>query len=116
MKTPAQTTAADNAHPGAILRRKVLPALHLSVTQAARDLLVTRQTLHRILAGEAAITPEMALRLEKLCGVSSTFWLERQHMYDLLQIRMGGKTFLSSVRSHRLPGDLAERIEAGHDS
>ena len=46
----------------------VLPALRISVSQAARDLGITRQTLHRILAEEAAVTPEMALRLGRFCG------------------------------------------------
>ena len=56
-------------HPGMLLRNHVLPGLGLSVSQAARDLGIARQTLHRILAGDAAITPEMAARLERLCGV-----------------------------------------------
>jgi addiction module HigA family antidote len=50
-------------HPGAILREDVLPALGLSVSEAARQLGVTRQTLHRIMAEKASITPEMAVRL-----------------------------------------------------
>jgi addiction module HigA family antidote len=54
-----------------LLRDHVLPALQLSVGQAARDLVVTRQTLHRIVAGNAAISTEMAARLERFCGVSS---------------------------------------------
>lgn len=46
--------------PGEMLRDDVLPALKLSVTEAARQLRITRQTLQRILAGEAAMTPELA--------------------------------------------------------
>ena len=50
-------------HPGAILREDVLPALGLSVSEAARQLGVTRQTLHRIMAERVSITPEMVARL-----------------------------------------------------
>jgi plasmid maintenance system antidote protein VapI len=53
-----QTTAEESEHPGALLRVYVLPALNLSVSQAARDLEITRQMLHRILAGAAGVTPE----------------------------------------------------------
>jgi addiction module HigA family antidote len=70
-------------HPGEILREDVLPRLGVSVSEAARRLRVTRQTLHRILAGRAAITPEMAVRLGKFCGNGPTLWLRMQQAYDL---------------------------------
>ena len=70
-------------HPGAILREDVLPRLNLSVSEAARLLRVTRQTLHRILAGRAAVTPEMAIRLGKFCGNGPGLWLRMQQAYDL---------------------------------
>ena len=52
-------------HPGEFLREDVLPALGITVSETARQLGVSRQTLHRILAGTIAVTPEMALRLGK---------------------------------------------------
>jgi addiction module HigA family antidote len=70
-------------HPGEILREDVLPALRLSVTEAARQLGVARQTLHRILAGKAAVTPEMAVRLGKFGGNGPGLWLRLQQTYDL---------------------------------
>ena len=70
-------------HPGEILRDDVLPALKLSVSEAARQLRVTRQTLHRILAGTAAVTPAMALRLGKFCGNGPDLWLRLQYRRDL---------------------------------
>jgi addiction module HigA family antidote len=70
-------------HPGEILREDVLPRLNLSVSAAARQLRVTRQTLHRILAGRAAVTPEMAIRLGKFCGNGPGLWLRLQQAYDL---------------------------------
>ena len=70
-------------HPGELLREDVLPALGISVSAAARQLGVTRQTLHRIMAGAHAITPEMAVRLGKFCGNGPSLWLRMQQAYDL---------------------------------
>src|SRR5258708_35743667 len=55
-------------HPGEILREDVLPALKMSVKDAAAELGVSRQMLHSILNGTASVTPEMALRLGQFCG------------------------------------------------
>ena len=70
-------------HPGEILREDVLPSLNLPVSMAARHLGVTRQALHRVLSGRAAISPEMALRIGKLCGNGPHVWLRLQVTYDL---------------------------------
>lgn len=70
-------------HPGAILREDVLPALGLSVAEAARQLRVSRQMLHSILAERAAVSPEMAVRLGKFCGNGAGFWLRMQAAHDL---------------------------------
>ncbi|MEE8545788.1 MAG: HigA family addiction module antitoxin, partial [Alphaproteobacteria bacterium] len=71
------------SHPGRILREDVLPALELSVSEAARQLGVSQQTLHRIMAGSHSITPEMALRLGRFCGNGPGLWLRLQQDYDL---------------------------------
>ena len=70
-------------HPGEILKDAVLPDLDLSVSEAARQMGVSRQTLHRIMAGTHGITPEMALRLGKFCGNGAGLWLSMQQAYDL---------------------------------
>lgn len=70
-------------HPGEILRDEVLPALKMTVSAAAAHLGVTRQALHRVLAGSAAISPEMALRIGKFCGNGPDLWLRMQAAYDL---------------------------------
>jgi antitoxin HigA-1 len=58
-------------HPGAILREDVLPALGLTVTEAAGQLRIARAALSRVLNGRAAISPEMALRIEGWLGVEN---------------------------------------------
>ena len=72
-------------HPGVLLREDVLPALRLTVKEAAEKLGVSRQTLHAILAGKASITPQMAVRLGKFCGNGPQLWLHMQVAYDLWQ-------------------------------
>jgi addiction module HigA family antidote len=73
----------EPTHPGEILREDVLPALRMSVSQAARELGVSRQLLHRILAGRAPVTPEMAVRLGKWAGNGPALWLGMQQAFDL---------------------------------
>ena len=70
-------------HPGEVLREDVLPALGISITEAARQLRVSRQTVHRIMAGTHPITPGMAVRLGKFCGNGPGLWLRMQQDYDL---------------------------------
>ena len=78
-------------YPGATLREDVLPAMGLSVTEAAKQIGVTRATLSRVLNGRAAISIDMALRLERWLGVEqggrAELWLEEQLAYDLWQTR-----------------------------
>jgi addiction module HigA family antidote len=108
-----QATAFE--HPGALLRQQVLPALGLSISQAARDLGIARQTLHRILSGDAAISPEMAVRLERLCGVASRFWLNRQWERDLRDVEAASASALARIPRYPLPNAIMKQIGAGHE-
>lgn len=79
-------------HPGETLREDVLPALGLTVTEAAAQLGVTRAALSRVLNGRAAISPTMALRLEAWLGAENggRVWLSQQTAFDLWQAREAG--------------------------
>jgi antitoxin HigA-1 len=87
-------------HPGETLREDILPALKLSLTDAAEQLGVARPTLSKVLNGKAAISPEMALRLEKWLGVKNggraDVWLAEQTAYNLWQAR---EKFTAKVKS-----------------
>jgi addiction module HigA family antidote len=75
-------------HPGETLKEDVLPAMGLSVTEAAKALGVSRVALSRVLNGKAAISLDLALRLESwLDGPSAESWLKGQLAYDLWQAR-----------------------------
>src|ERR1700722_18063324 len=81
-----QRPAWRPSHPGKLLRDVVLPALRLTVKDAAANLGVSRQTLHAILSEKSAVTPEMAVRLGKLCGDGPAIWLRMQVAHDLWQV------------------------------
>lgn len=74
-------------HPGETLTEDVLPALGLTVTEAAQQLGVTRTALSCVLNGHAAILPEMARRIEAWLGPNrggrAKLWLGLQMDYDL---------------------------------
>jgi addiction module HigA family antidote len=76
---------AEPTHPGVLFGEDVLPELdggRRSIGEIATLLGVTRQTLHRVIAGRTAVTPEMAVRLGKLCGNGPDLWLNMQARHD----------------------------------
>lgn len=89
-------------HPGETLREDVLPALGLTVTDAADALGVTRPALSRVLNGRAAVSPEMALRLERWLGVDNggraEVWLRMQAAHDLWAAERGARAMLKKIK------------------
>lgn len=78
-------------HPGETLREDIFPALGLTVTEAAKQLGVSRVALSRVANGRAAISPDMALCLEGWlggpdAGPSAESWLRQQASHDLWQL------------------------------
>jgi antitoxin HigA-1 len=84
---PRIGTGLPAMHPGELLREEVLPALGRARGEIARLLGVSRQALHAVLAERASVTPEMALRLGKLCGNGPELWLALQTGHDLERLR-----------------------------
>ncbi|MBP6534085.1 MAG: HigA family addiction module antidote protein [Arenimonas sp.] len=81
-------TMHNPAHPGEILKALVLDALEVNITEAAEHLNVSRKTLSKVINGNGAITPEMALRLElAFKKPTADHWLRLQNAYDLWQTR-----------------------------
>ena len=91
-------------HPGLTLRDDILPALNLQVGEAAAQLGVDRTTLSKVLNGRAAISPAMALRIERWLGRdhggAAEVWLDQQAAFDLWQARQAAKAskVLSGVK------------------
>lgn len=96
-------------HPDLTLRDDVLPALGLSVTEAAEQLGVARVTLSRVLNGRAAISPKMALRLQawlgKDRGGDARAWLARQTAHYLWQAEQKSKKARLRVRAAPVAAD-----------
>jgi antitoxin HigA-1 len=78
---------ARPAHPGQFIRMEVIEPLNLSVTDAARILGVTRPALSALLNGRAALSPEMALRVEKAFGPKMDTLLRMQTAYEIAETR-----------------------------
>jgi len=100
------STMHNPPHPGDTLRDDVLPALGLSVTDAATQLGVTRVALSRVLNARAGISPEMALRLERWLGVENGgragVWLGMQAAYDLWHAQKTAKATLNKIKPAKL--------------
>ncbi|MGA3210993.1 MAG: HigA family addiction module antitoxin [Terriglobales bacterium] len=75
-------------HPGDLIKTEILAPLGLSVSRAAAVLKVRRATLSDLLAGKAALSPEMALRIEKAFGPDMDHLLRMQLAYDVAQVRL----------------------------
>ncbi len=74
-------------HPGRLIKDACLEPLGLNVTEAAKVLGVARKSLSAVLNEKAAISPEMAIRLEKAFGSTADTWLKMQTAYNLAEAR-----------------------------
>jgi len=81
--TPRIPTHREPEHPGVILLEEFIQPHGLTITRAAELLKMNRQRLDAVVNGRRSITPDTALRLERLFGSSAGFWLNLQQAYDL---------------------------------
>ena len=104
-------TMKNPPHPGDLIRTEVIEVLGLSVTQAAEMLGVRRATLSDLLNGKAALSPEMALRIEKAFGPKMEHLLQMQLAYDIAQVR----SYEDEIRvTHYSPDGAAS--QTSHDT
>ena len=75
------------SHPGDFIRTEIVEELGLSVTRTAEILGVRRATLSTLLNGKAALSPEMALRVEKAFGLKMDLMLRMQAWHDCHRMR-----------------------------
>jgi addiction module HigA family antidote len=74
-------------HPGRSIKDACLDPLGLTVTEGAKVLGVTRNTLSRVINGQSGISAEMAIRLEKAGWSNADHWLRLQTAYELAEAR-----------------------------
>ena len=96
-------------HPGLSVRLDCLEPLGLNVTEGAKVLGVTRQTLNNLVNGKSGISPEMAIRLSKAFGSNPEVWLGMQLDYDLAQARQ----YEGTIRVERVTRPLLDQLAPG---
>lgn len=74
-------------HPGDFIRTEIIEPSSLTVTAAATVLQVSRPALSSLLNGKAALSGDMALRIEKAFGVKMDTLMRMQSAYDIAQTR-----------------------------
>ena len=101
-------------HPGVFIWIEALEELGLSVSAAARILSVRRATLSDLLNGNASLSPEMALRVEKAFGLSMDLLLRMQAWHDATQMRAPTRSTFGGIsphdRRHRRLGEAGSEL------
>jgi antitoxin HigA-1 len=80
------------SHPGQMLKEEFLAPLGLTQRELARRLRVSYPRLNEVINGRRGLTPDTALRLERLLGVEAQFWLNLQLAWDLYHARRSPQT------------------------
>lgn len=75
------------SHPGELMREIIEEHISLSITDAARRMGVSRQSLHAVLRGRSAVSADMALRFARLTGGRAELFLRMQENLDLWTAR-----------------------------
>lgn len=104
-RTTEGKTERRPTHPGELFRDIVLAELKLSVSEAARQLGVSRQTLHAIMSGRSAVTAEMALRFGRFCGNGPGLWLRMQQAFDLWEAQAQMNGALERIPVHSIAAE-----------
>jgi antitoxin HigA-1 len=70
-------------HPGEVIEGLYLEPFNVSARAIAAQLRVSPSTFARVVTGQSAVSPDMAIRLSKVLGRSPESWLQLQINYDL---------------------------------
>jgi len=97
----------DPPHPGEIIKEDVLEAEGINVTEAAKQLGVSRVTLSRLLNGKAGISVDMALRLSQWLGTTPEVWLRVQEARDLWQARKSKRPKIKPLQRKETDGSAS---------
>lgn len=108
MASPRRVRLVEPAHPGGFVKSDIIEPHGLSVTDAARVLGITRAALSAFLNQHSALSPDMALRLEKAFGVSMETLMRMQNSYDIAQARKREK----DIKVQPFPGRSDDRQDS----
>ena len=101
----------ESTHPGLYVRKHVLPH-GLTVTQAARRLGVGRPALSNFLNGKAALSPAMAVRLERTFGADREALLDLQTRFDARAAPAGRRAITAATYAPSVLAIEAREIQA----
>jgi antitoxin HigA-1 len=94
-------THGPPTHPGEMLLEEFLKPLSLSQTALAEDLGVSYPRVNELVHGKRGVTPDTALRLERLFGMEAQVWLNLQLAWDLYQAQHSSAArYIRKIRRH----------------
>ena len=76
-------THGPPTHPGQMLLEEFLKPLGMSQVELAERIGVSFPRVNEVIHGKRGVTPDTALRLERLFGMEAQFWLNLQLAWDL---------------------------------
>ena len=85
------------SHPGGILKRQYLDELHITISDFAAGIEVSRKAISSIVNERKSITPEMALRFAAALKTTPQFWINLQSNYDLWKATHKDPAFLETI-------------------
>ncbi len=105
-------------HPGEMLLEEFLKPMGITQRDLANAINVPYQRINEIINGKRGITPSTALRLAKVFGVSSDFWMNIQLRWDLYFAKQSESDVLNDIKplslGHLAAKDSSAQHSAGH--
>ncbi|MDE3128513.1 MAG: HigA family addiction module antidote protein [Gemmatimonadota bacterium] len=98
-------------HPGEMIREEFLGPLGMTQTELAERLGVAWTRVNQLINGKRGVTPDTALRLERLFDMPAEFWLTLQLRWDLHQAKHAPEA-RAIGRIRRAPGIRDRRATA----
>jgi len=100
-------THGPPTHPGEMLLEEFLKPLGISQVELAKLISVSYPRVNELIHGKRGMTPDTALRLERLLGMEAQFWLNLQLAWDLYQA-LNAPTSSEIAKIQRWPALVAE--------
>jgi addiction module HigA family antidote len=85
-------------HPGEMLLEEFLKPMGITQRDLANAINVPYQRINEIINGKRGVTPSTALRLAKVFGVSSDFWMNIQLRWDLYFAKQAESDALKEIK------------------